>query len=221
MLPSLVIISIGSWLPATYGSNNSTTSRTNTSSTIDLRLQPDYLQKHEGSSIDYTTCEVDDTHDAEDYKDYSPGEMCYYTHYEERRIEKDFPGVRSCCPFHGHISSTSNCQGRDKDGNEATFKNSEVCVKPIEGEDNNVAGKINLSCKSQIVKGVFEEEARLSTKNDIQVLHVGQKNYTNFCIGIKCDSNDENFEHQYNACEGKIQEKPLPDGTRCCGKILN
>ena len=209
MLPCFMTIGYGLLLPVTH------------SRTINLRLQPDYLQKYEGSSINYATCEVDFHHDDPDYEDYCPGEVCHYTHYWEMRIKKEFPGVRPCCPFHGHISRTWNCQGRDSDGNQAVFNGAEVCVKPIEGQDNNVAGKINLSCKSQIVKGVFEEEARLSTKNDIQVLHVGQKNYTNFCIGIKCDSNDENFEHQYNACEGKIQEKPLPDGTRCCGKILN
>ena len=217
MMPLLVIISLGSWLPITYGSNSTTGSSIST--TIDLNLQPDYLQNNNRSSIDYTTCEVNDAHDDPDYEHYSPGEVCHYTHYEDKRIEEEFPGVRSCCPFHGHISSTRSCQGRDKDGNEATFKKAEVCVKPIEGEDSNVAGKINLNCKSERVKGIFEKEASLSTKNNLQVLHVGQKNYTNFCIGIKCDSNDESFEHQFEACEEKIQEKiPLPSGTRCCGK---
>ena len=218
MLPSLVIISLGSLLPVTYGS----TSTSSTISIIDLSQQPDYLQNNKGSSIDYITCDVNDAHDYPDYKDTSPGDVCYYTHYEERTIEDEFPGVRSCCAFHGHISSTRNCQGKDKDGNQAVFNKAEVCVKPIEGQDNNVAGKINLTCKTKIVKGIFEEDASLSMENEIQVLHVGLKNYTNFCFGIKCDSNDENFEHQYEACEEKIQEPtPLPSGTRCCGKITD
>jgi len=216
MLPSLVILSLSSLLPITYGSTS--TSRTRTPSIIDLHLQPNYLENNKGSSIDYTTCEDYEAHDYEEYKD-QEGEVCHYTHYEEMRIKDDFPGVLSCCPFHGHISSTENCQGRDKDGNEAKFKKAEVCVKPIEGEDNNIAGKINLNCKSETVKGVFEKEASLSTENKIQVLHVGQKNYTNFCIGIKCDSNDEQFEHQYEACEETLNTgRFLLPGTKCCGE---
>ena len=209
MLPSMRILSLGFLLPVTFSS-------------IDLKLQPDYLKNNEGSSIDYTTCEVNDAHDYEDDADYSPGEVCHYTHYEKRRIEVEFPGVRSCCPFHGHISSTKNCEGRDKDGNQVIFEKAEVCVKPIEGQDNHIAGKTSLNCKSQKVKGIYENNANLSMENGIQVLHVGNKTYTNFCLGIRCDSNDENFEHQYEACEETIATTPAPlDGQKCCGKLTD
>ena len=204
MLPSLFIIYLG-LLPVIFGS------------TIDLRLQPDYLQQNERSSINYTTCEVTDAHDEPDYVDYL-GEECHYTHYEAwKRIEEEFPGVKSCCPFHGHISSTRNCQGRDKEGNEVMFDRAEVCVKPIEGEDNKVVEKMNLKCRTKTVKGTFDrKKATLSTDN--KVLQVGQKTFTNFCIGIQCDSNYEKFVHRYEACEETIARIPL-EGTRCCGKI--
>ena len=215
MLPSVMIFSLGLLLPVTYSSTNSR-------ATVDLELQPDYLEKNERSSIDYETCHVNNPHDYEDDKDYSPGQVCYYTHYAEKRIEEEFPGVRSCCPFHGHISSAKNCQGRDKDGNQVLFNKAEVCVKPIEGQDNNIAGKTSLNCKSQKVKGIYENNANLSTENGIQVLHIGNKTYTNFCLGIRCDSNDENFEHQYEACEETIATTPAPlDGKKCCGRITD
>ena len=220
MLPSLMIFSLGLLLRVSYSSTNSR-------ATVDLELQPDYLKKNERSSIDYETCHVNNPHDYEDDKDYSPGQVCYYTHYAEKRIEEEFPGVRSCCPFHGHISSAKNCQGRDKDGNQVLFNKAEVCVKPIEGQDNDVAEKINLDCKGTIVKGIYEDEdedANLTTDNGIQVLHVGQKTFTNFCFGIKCDGDLENFEHQYEACDEtspRIDPVPLNNGTRCCGKMTD
>ena len=203
MLQFLMIISLGLLLQIAH------------SSTKDL-----HLQKYEGSSINYTTCEVTDAHDEPDYKDYL-GEGCHYTHYEAwKKIEEEFPGVRSCCPFHGHISSAKNCQGKDKEGKEAVFNVAEVCVKPIEGEDNKVVEKMNLNCRTKTVKGVFDrKKAYLSTENNVQVLQVGQKTFTNFCFGIQCDSNDANFEHQYEACEETIARIPVPlEGTRCCGK---
>ena len=187
------------------------------------------MQKHEGSSINYTTCEDYEAHDEEDYEDYAPGEVCHYTHYlyEEMRIKKEFPGVRPCCPFHGHISRTWNCQGRDSDGNQAVFNGAEVCVKPIEGQDNEVAEKNSLECKGKTVKGIFDgKRANLSMDLNLnQILHIGQKKITNFCFGIKCDSNDANFEYVYEACDEKFLEGPLhvpiPNGTRCCGKITD
>ena len=220
MLPSLMIISLGLLLPVTCMSS---TNRTRTSTTINLRLEPDYLQKHAGSSINYTTCEDYEAHDEEDYEDYAPGEVCHYTHYEEgKTIEEEFPGIRSCCPFHGHLSRADGCQGKDKAGNQVVFNRAEVCVKTIEGQDTKVE-KVNLICSTSIVTGIFDgKRAKLSRENNIQVLHVDQKTFTNFCIGIKCDSDAEYFERQYEACE----ETSVPlieslNGTRCCGKITN
>ena len=215
-----MIISLGLLLPVTCISSTTSRVSTTTTRTIDLRKQPDYLQKHEGSSINYATCEDYEDHD--DYPDEDPGEVCHYTHYEEgKTIEEEFPGVRSCCPFHGHLSSADGCQGKDKTGNQVLFDNAEVCVKPIEGQDNRVE-KVNLKCSTSIVKGVFDgKKAKLSRENNIPVLQVNQKTYTNFCIGIKCDSNDENFERQYEACEETIEVRGPLSGTRCCGKITD
>ena len=210
MLQPLMIIYLG-LLSVTY------------SSTIDLRLQPDYLQEYIRSSINYTTCEVTDAHDEPDYEDYL-GEECHYTHYEGwKKIEEEFPGVRSCCPFHGHISSTENCQGKDKEGNEVLYDRAEVCVKPNEGEEHTVAEKTNSDCKGKIVKGIYDgKNANLSMDNNIQVLQVDRKKYTKFCFGIKCDSNDEKFEHRYEACEETSTPPPPPlEGIRCCGKITD
>ena len=217
MLPSLMIISLGLFLPVTCDSIS--TSRTSTRSPIEMHLQSNYnyLQKHEKSSIDYTTCEGSEAYDSPDYKDGKKGEGCYYTHYEDMKIEEKFPGVLSCCPFHSHISSTERCQGKDKNGNKVVFRRAEVCIKPIEGNDKREVGKINLKCKTKIVKGIYDgEEAKLSTVNNRQVLKVNQKTFTNFCIGIKCDSDEDSFEHRYEACE---ETSILLNGTRCCGKI--
>ena len=184
-----------------------------------MGLQPNYnyLQKYENSSIDYTTCEGSETHDDPDYKDIEKGNRCYYTHYEEMKIEERFPGVLPCCPFHSHISRANWCEGKDKNGNKAVFKYAEVCVKPIEGSGRKEAGKINLNCKTEIVNGIYDgKEAKLSTVNKQQVLKVNQKTYTNFCIGIKCDSAEASFEHRYEACE---ETSVLLNGTKCCGKI--
>ena len=214
MLPSLMIISLGLLMPAT-------TTRASTSP-IDLNLLPDYLQEHKGSSINYTTCKVNDPHDDPEYEDEDSG-VCHYTHYEEEKtIEEEFPGVRSCCPFHGHLSKAGRCQGKDETGNQVEFNRAQVCVKPIEGQDTKVQ-KVNLNCSTSIVTGIFDgKRAKLSRENNIQVLQVDQKTFTNFCIGIKCDSGDEYFERQYEACE----ETSVPlieslNGTRCCGKITN
>jgi len=199
-----MIISLGLLMPVTINS-------------INLRDQPDYLQKHKRSSINYQTCEPDDTHD--DYPDADPGDACYYTHYEKgKTIEEEFPGVRSCCPFHGHLSTANGCQGRDKAGNEVVFDKAEVCVKPIEGQDNKVR-KVDLNCSTTIVRGKFDgNNARLSTEHNVQVLHVDNKTFTNFCIGIKCDSDDEYFERQYEACEEKDALRTSLNGIKCCGE---
>ena len=218
MLPSLMIISLGLLLPVTCMSSN-----TRTRTTINLRMAPDYLQKHEGSSINYATCEDYEAHDEGDYE---VGDACHYNHYqEEKTIEEEFPGVRSCCPFHGHLSKANGCQGKDETGTQVMFNNAEVCVKPIKGQDNTIVnrvGKVNLNCSTSIVKGIFDgKKAKLSRQNRIQVLQVANKTFTNFCIGIKCDSGDEKFERQFEACEQKQVETSLPDGPRCCGKIID
>ena len=211
-----MIISLGLLLPATCTTSNT---RTRTSTTINLRMAPDYLQKHEGSSINYATCEDYEAHDEGDYE---VGDACHYNHYqEEKTIEEEFPGVRSCCPFHGHLSKAGRCQGKDETGNQVVFTRADVCVKTIEGQDTKVE-KVNLNCSTSIVTGIFDgEKAKLSRENNIQVLQVDQKTFTNFCIGIKCDSGDEKFERQFEACEQKQVETSLPDGPRCCGKIID
>ena len=215
MLWSLTIFCLGLFLPGAY-----------TTGTINLRHQPGYLQENEKSSINYTTCEVNDLHDEEDYEgeDYE-GEVCHFAHYKEKKtIEEEFPGVRSCCPFHGHISSAKNCEGRDKDGNQAVFNKVEVCVKPNEEKDHEIAERVgtNLSCNKTILKdqGTKEDlKDKLSTINNVTVLRVGQKTYTDFCFGIKCDGDDSYFEYRYEACDEFEIEEPLGNGTRCCGKI--
>ena len=144
--------------------SNSTSTRTSTSRTINLLKQPDYLQRHKGSSINVATCEDYEAHDYDGDEEYEAGEVCHYTHYEGgKTIEEEFPGVSSCCPFHGHISSAKNCQGKDKEGKKAVFNVAEVCVKPIEGEDNKVVEKMNLNCRTKTVKGTFDrKKANLS-----------------------------------------------------------
>ena len=195
--------------------------------TINLRKLPLYLQEYANSSIDYETCDPTDPHDYYD-PDYGE-EQCYYESYKTwRSIEEEFPGVRSCCPFHGHISR-ADCRGRDRNGRETKFEKAEVCLRPAEGEATQIAGKINLKCRTEneILKGVYssnwkiwkhkgvlKREAKLIKVDDNkQVLQIGEKKYINFCFGIKCDSNGENFEIHYEACERKIV------GKKCCGNI--
>ena len=192
--------------------------------TINLRKLPLYLQEYANSSIDYETCDPTDPHDYYD-PDYGE-EQCYYKSYKTwRSIEEEFPGVRSCCPFHGHISR-ADCRGRDRNRRETKFEKAEVCLRPAEGEATQIAGKINLKCRTEneILKGVYwkiwkhkgvlKREAKLIKVNDNkQVLQIGETKYTNFCFGIKCDSNGENFEIHYEACERKIV------GKTCCGNI--
>ena len=212
MLWSLTIFCLGLFLPGAY-----------TVETINLRLQPGYLQENEKSEINYTTCEVNDPHDDPEYEgEDSIGEVCHFAHYKEKKtIEEEFPGVRSCCPFHGHISSAKNCEGKDKDGNQAVFDKVEVCVNPNEEKDHEKVEKTNSNCR-KTVKGIYDDEkAKLLTVNKVQVLQVGQKNYTNFCFGIKCDPNDENFERRYEACEdtdGLRDLEEVLEGPMCCGK---
>ena len=116
-----------------------------------------------------------------------------------------------------------NCEGKDKDGNQTVFNKVEVCVKPNEEKDHKIAERVgtNLSCNKTILKdqGKKEDlEDKLSTINNVTVLRVGQKTYTDFCFGIKCDSDLSYFEYRYEACEIK-DPQPLGNGTRCCGKI--
>ena len=56
MLWSLTIFCLGLFLPGAY------------TGTINLSLQPGYLLENEKSEINYTTCEVNDPHDEEDYE---------------------------------------------------------------------------------------------------------------------------------------------------------
>ena len=219
MLPSLMIIGLGLLMPVTCMSSTTSRASTSTTRTIKLHKQPDYLQKHKGSSINYATCEDYEAHDEGDYE---VGDACHYNHYqEEKTIEEEFPGVRSCCPFHGHLSKADKCQGKDETGTQVVFEKAKVCVKPIEGQDNRVA-KVNLNCSTSIVDGIFDgKKAKLSRENNIQVLQVDRKTYTNFCIGIKCDSDDAYFERHYEACEETIEVRGPLSGTRCCGKITD
>ena len=110
---------------------------------VNLKKQPNYLQEYEKSSIELTTCEVTDLFDDADYADYL-GENCHYTHYENKRVEEDHPGVRPCCPIHGHISRTKKCQGKDKDGNKAVFDWAEACVKTAGEGKYEISERINL-----------------------------------------------------------------------------
>ena len=143
--PLKIIISLSFLLSVTY------------CETIDLKIQPDYLITNEKSSVNYTTCEVDEdgAHDYDDNIDPKEG-GCHHTHYQDwDSIADEFPGVRPCCPFHGHIFSVEKCQGKDKDGNEATFKKVDACIKVSEGQTYESVGT-TLTCDGQnqtIVKG--------------------------------------------------------------------
>ena len=180
---------------------------------------------NEKSSVNYTTCEVDED-GAHDYDDNIDPEMgCHHTHYQDwDTIAVEFPGVRPCCPFHGHIFSVEKCQGKDMDGNEATFEKVDACIKVSEGQKYESVGT-TLTCDGQnqtIVKGEGTKEDikdKLLAINNVTVLRVGQKTYTDFCFGIKCDSDDSYFEYRYEACDEFEIEEPLGNGTRCCGKI--
>ena len=122
---------------------------------VNLKKEPNYLQDNKKSSVNYTTCEVTDDTDSHDDPEYADPEylndVCYYTHYENKKVEVDFPGVQSCCPFHGHIARTMNCQGIDKDGKEAVFNWAETCIKPSEGGEYEISGS-NLKCKGILVQ---------------------------------------------------------------------
>ena len=87
------------------------------SNTIDLSLQSDYLQKYKKSSIDYKTCEINESHGDPSDTTY-PGEVYHYTHYEVwKRIEEEFTGVCSCSPFPWphlqHRQMSGKRQGRE------------------------------------------------------------------------------------------------------------
>ena len=71
MLLSLIFTSLGLLLSVTCD---------NSTSTIEMNLQSNYLQKYEKSSINYTTCEGSEAHDSPEDKDNEKGERCYYTH---------------------------------------------------------------------------------------------------------------------------------------------
>ena len=119
--------------------------------TINLRKLPLYLQEYANSSIDYETCDPTDPHDYYD-PDYGE-EQCYYKSYKTwRSIEEEFPGVRSCCPFHGHISR-ADCRGRDRNRRETKFEKAEVCLRPAEGEATQIAGKISQPSACQVPSG--------------------------------------------------------------------
>ena len=75
-----------------------------------------------------------------------------------------------------------------------------MCLRPDEGKVTKIAGKINLKCRTEneILKGVYwkiwkhkgvlKREARLNKVADKKpVLQIGEKTYTSFCFGIKCD----------------------------------
>ena len=188
---------------------------------VNLKKQPNYLQEYEKSSIEFTTCEeVTDLFDDADYADYL-GENCHYTHYENKRVEDDYPGVRSCCPIRGHISRTKNCQGKDKDGNEAVFDWAEACVKSSGEGKYEISERINLECKGNIVKGTYDG-TKEKLMNNNQVLQVGNSTYKNFCFGIKCDSNEEMFEYRYEACSlaAGIKQRFSSNDSKCCGIIF-
>jgi len=126
-------------------------------------------------------------------------------------------GSKTCCPFHGFLE-VGVCDGTDKTGDEVVFSNVPVCVKHAEETEVKPALECPLHC--ELVDDFLNLDAEPIKDG---VLTHKNKEYHNFCLGLKCDNNGERFHPWFEACGECISDdmnRKLSERTgvpNCCG----
>ena len=159
-------------------------------------------------TIDETSCKGIEFHDYPDYADYCDpkydGDECDdepVCHFSKLNVtlEKEgrHPGVASCCPFHGFVE-VATCDGTDKNGDRIKFSGIDVCLHHSGSKTPTYrpVKKCNSSCR--LVKGFLSEDPG-SSINGTTLIHAG-KEYSDFCLSLRCDNAGERFDHWFEAC---------------------
>jgi hypothetical protein len=149
--------------------------------------------------------------------------------YEECHVEF-LPKVNEekiCCPHHDYLA-IGICDGKDKNGANATFQNVDVCL-PQNGSEISHQKKADFECplKCTIKKGSM---ADASVQGDSLTINGEDGSISNFCVGYKCedvddDDNDHSDDHMHQIwqktyevciCE-HVDNSGLADPL-CCGE---
>jgi len=195
---------------------------------VDVELNKDesYLVRN-NITINYTSCNTGSDsggivfHDNDDYEVYDEVDpVCHFNRLfntsatkSDAKVKEEYPGVHQCCPFHGFIEF-GICNGGNGNETDIRFSYVPVCLKP-----NNMTHfgekiayeKTTLSCSGKnanLVSGFLENnKASLNVtliENNTLLEYKTEEStttYSDFCIGLKCDSDDAHFKHWFEACD--------------------
>jgi len=165
-----------------------------------------YMQANDQTSVDESTCRGIEFHDDEEYADYcdpnyeedcEDDPVCHFSKLNDTLVnEGHFPGVENCCPFHGFMESAV-CDGTDDTGDPITYKELAVCVH--HSGDQTLKYRPTKQCNSSchLVNGFLNEQ-------DVNIagtiLNIKGKEYSDFCLSLRCDNAGERFGHWFEAC---------------------
>ena len=189
---------------------------------ISIKAEKRYTEKYPRSSINYTTCK--ETHsgkveEAEEYpEDFTDVEWCDIRNIPTN-VQEKYPGVKACCPS-GSALDLVKCEGKDKDGKGAFFKEVDACVN----ENKTVEPRTLRNCSEvrSLKQGVLDP---VQLKENNSVISIDGVDHDQFCLAIRCDRSDENWEYVYEACgkceyAGELAKFPIwqdPTPPMCCG----
>jgi len=166
-----------------------------------------YVQDNDLTSINEASCRGIEFHDYPDYADYCDpkydGEECEdepVCHFSKLNVTLDeegrYPGVENCCPFLGFIES-ANCDGTDKTGEPVVYTGTDVCLHHSGSKipKYRPVKQCNSSC--HLVKGYLTDPG--VSISGTTLTHDG-KEYTDFCLSLRCDDAGERFGHWFEGC---------------------
>ena len=173
-----------------------------------------YMQDNDLTSINETSCRDIEFHDYDDYADYCDpkydGDDCDgngdgdeddpVCHFSKLNVTLDeegrYPGVENCCPFLGFIE-VATCDGTDENGNPAAFSHTEVCLHHSGSKipKYRPVKECNSSC--HLVNGYLTDPG--VSINGTTLIHNG-KEFSDFCLSLRCDNAGERFGHWFEAC---------------------
>ena len=173
-----------------------------------------YVQNNDLTSINETSCRGIEFHDYPDYADYCDpkydGDDCDgngddepddpVCHFSKLNVTLDkegrYPKVDNCCPFLGFIESAT-CDGTDEAGNPVTYSGTDVCLHHSGSKipKYRPVKECNSSC--HLVKGYLSDPGVSIVGTTL--IHNG-KEFSDFCLSLRCDNAGERFGHWFEAC---------------------
>ena len=173
---------------------------------LKLVSQAGYERYNDITSIDETSCRNIEFHDYPDYAYYCDpkydGDECEddpVCHFSKLNVTLDeeghYPGVERCCPFHGFIE-TATCEGIEKTGNRVVF-GADVCLRHNGSWFTKLRPAKECDSNCRLVKG-FLSDPGVSILGTTLIYN--RKEFSDFCLGLRCDNYGERFAHWFEAC---------------------